>query len=202
MMKGTMHDVFWGVLLICALFVVTSGHAQSKKYPYVQDGRTIVCREGNNGVKSSLIHPNWTTTPEHDESSSEYNLLAKRFEVASWDARKGDNSTSMTWYEACGVYDEKYNSNAYSACANYSQEGSSDKGLWRLPTIRELRLIYALRNELDVHFYISNDLSYWSATGGSFLSLESVYSVAFYNGRQQVWDKSYDSVYVRCVRDL
>jgi hypothetical protein len=67
MINGTMHDVFRGMLLLCTLFVCTSGYAQSKKYPYVQDGKIIVCREGNDGVKSLLIHPNWTVTPAQVE---------------------------------------------------------------------------------------------------------------------------------------
>jgi len=180
MINGTMHDVFRGMLLLCTLFVCTSGYAQSKKYPYVQDGKIIVCREGNDGVKSLLIHPNWTVTPAHDEKSGEYNRFAARFEVASKDAVV----TGVVWDDAVSV------------CAGYSQDsGGKDKGSWRLPTIRELRLIYALRNELILDFLAR----YWSATEINNVSV-SAWHVDFSTGRSGA-TKNLDC-YVRCVRDL
>ena len=178
-----MHDVFRGMLLLCTLFVCTSGYAQSKKYPYVQDGKIIVCREGNDGVKSLLIHPNWTVTPAHDEKSGEYNRFAARFEVASKDAVV----TGVVWDDAVSV------------CAGYSQDsGGKDKGSWRLPTIRELKLIYALQYELTVGSFSS----YWSATAPSHHT-KTIWYVSFDNGKEDCnWDKAYGGLHVRCVRDL
>ena len=197
-----MYDGLRGVLLICALFVVASGYTQGKKYPYVQDGKIIVCREGNDGVKLSLIHPNWTSTsiPEHNELSNEYNRFAAKFEVANSDAKgKDGSSTKMTWYEASGTYDFTCNYLKYSACANYSQDsGGKDKGSWRLPTIRELKLIYALQYELTVGSFSS----YWSATAPSHHT-KTIWYVSFDNGKEDCnWDKAYGGLHVRCVRDL
>ena len=105
------------------LLTATAGSAQKKRYPYVQDGKIIVCREGTDGVKASLIHPNWTNTPIHDEGDSENNRFAARFEVQEY----------SDWPEVWSVDDD------LPACA----------AGWRYPTIREGRLIIALRDELD-----------------------------------------------------
>ena len=68
-----MHNAWQTALLSVLLLTVTAGYAQTKQYPYVQNGKIIVCREGPDGVKSSLIHPNWTTTPSHNELDTNEN---------------------------------------------------------------------------------------------------------------------------------
>ena len=175
----------------------TAGYAQKKRYPYVQDGKIIVCREGNDGVKASLIHPNWTTTLTHNELDATNNRFAAKFEVATSDAvGKDGSSETMKWYEASGTTDASYNPNGYSACASYSQDGKTG---WRLPTIRELRLIYALRSELTSANQPSSDY-YWSATESSADS-RYAWGVRFSGGNTGYVSKS-DSYRVRCVRDL
>ena len=179
------------------MLTATAGYAQKKRYPYVQDGNIIVCREGNDGVKALLIHSNWATTPTHNELDTTNNRFAAKFEVATSDAvGKNGSSATMTWYEASGTTDATYNPDGYSACASYSQDGKTG---WRLPTIRELRLIYALRSELTSANLPSSSF-YWSATGYSSYSLNA-WNASFTGGRTGSNIKS-NGYPVRCVRDL
>ena len=166
------------------LLTATAGSAQKKRYPYVQDGKIIVCREGTDGVKASLIHPNWTNTPIHDEDDSENNRFAARFEVQD--------------YSECGsVWSQD---DDLPACP----EG------WRYPTIREGRLMIALRDELD-----ENHTCYWfdysamyvasarsQGTGRTVINCRGTYDL-------EGWLSGLDSeaadeyhVLVVCVRDL
>ena len=177
------------VLLSLFLFTVMTGYAQQKRYPYVQNRKIIVCREGTEGVISSLIHPNWTTTPSHDETDAANNRLTAKFEVAAKDIAVTSSST-FTLQETV------------SRCASYS-ESSGDAGTWRVPTIRELRLIYALRDELD---NLPNAGSYWSYTTVSSDS-NKAWGVRFDNstirGSIASFEKStYNFVRGRCIRDL
>lgn len=176
-----MHKVLGAAILTAALLSVHAGHAQMKKYPYVQDGKIIVCREGNDGVKSSLIHATWFSTETGKENDASHNGVAAKFEVATSDAEDGN---IMLWRYAVA-----------SACpTTYG---------WRLPTVRELRLIYALRNELtsaNLSVGGDSDNTYWSATESSNNS-DNAWSVSFFNnGITTTKDKS-SSYRVRCVRD-
>lgn len=125
-----MHNMLKTAVVSALLLTATAGSAQKKRYPYVQDGKIIVCREGNDGVKASLIHPNWTNTPIHAEGDSENNRFAARFEVQDY-SEWGSMWITDTELPDCPVG-------------------------WRYPTIREGRLIIALRDELD-----SNHRTYW-----------------------------------------
>lgn len=139
-MKRIMHNAWQTAVLSALLLTVTAGYAQTKQYPYVQDGTIIVCREGADGVKSSLIHPNWTTTPSHNELDTINNRFAAKFELY-------DGLLAGGWRGAC----------------TYRYDGQTG---WRLPTIRELRLISAFRNELTYRCLDENDVV-WSATEDS-----------------------------------
>ena len=167
-----MHNMLKTAVVSALMLTATAGYAQKKRYPYVQDGKIIVCREGNDGVKALLIHSNWATTPTHNELDATNNRFAAKFEVATSDA-----STSATWITAV------------TACPSG----------WRLPTIRELRLIYALRSELtSANLPSSND--YWSATEYSSGSNDA-WLMLFTDGSTSNGNKSSNSR-VRCVRDL
>ena len=178
--------------------------ARQKQYPYVQDGTIIVCREGEDGVKPSLIHEKWTVTPPHDEQDAENKRFAAKFEVASALAvAKDGKSSKMTWYEAAGEYDAAYNPDNYAACASYSQ-ASDDSGQWRLPTICELRLIYALNDELANASNYSKQ-RFWSATS-EYGDNTRIWSEGFLNDFQNgssMYSYSKEEVYnVLCIRDL
>ena len=182
------------VVLSLFLFTVMTGYAQQKRYPYVQDGKIIVCREGTDGVISSLIHPNWTTTPSHDETDAANNRFAARFEVSASFFSEPTGKT-QNWEDV------------KSKCASYS-ESSGDAGTWRLPTIRELRLIYVLRDELtSVNFSINtyNQFNCWSATEDSSSSdkvwvVSVLHEMSISSYFKQHVAASYAFAY--CVRDL
>ncbi len=151
-------------------------------YPYVSEGRYIVSRDAL-GSSDQPLHPNWTaaTMPVHNEKS-EYNALTAKLEVAA-----AECSTST-------------GSNAPSACASYTQAGTS-AGQWRLPTIKELETIYAKKDGLTGAGSFSS-LSYWSATEYSGDS-DSAWYVDFYSGGTYHMNTKSDYIgSVRCVRDV
>lgn len=168
-----MHNMLKTAVVSALMLTATAGYAQKKRYPYVQDGNIIVCREGNDGVKALLIHSNWATTPTHNELDATNNRFAAKFEVATSDA-----STSATWITAV------------TACPSG----------WRLPTVRELRLIYALRNELTAAAQPSSGF-YWSATEYSSDSNRAWYVSFTFGATDNLGSKS-NNRRVRCVRDL
>ena len=43
------------LVLVCLFFGLDDLWAQKKRYPYVTNGKTIVCREGNDGLSPHLI---------------------------------------------------------------------------------------------------------------------------------------------------
>ena len=139
-------------------------------YPYGIIGNTIVVVDvyGNADPVLYPTHEPWTVTPAHaekdwDANDSGLNTCSQMFMVAKADAKgKGGSATSITWYEASGTTHATYNPNGYSACAQYSEASDqSDKGTWRLPTVRELRLIYDMKAELAV---VIPNLNYLSVT--------------------------------------
>ena len=179
------------------MLTATAGYAQKKRYPYVQDGNIIVCREGNDGVKALLIHSNWATTPTHNEKDTTNNRFAAKFEVATSNAVGEDGSSeTMTWFEASGTTDATYNPNGYSACASYSQDGKTG---WRLPTVRELRAIYDNKAQLTSANRPSS-YKYWSATERS--SYSGYAWMVYFSGGDTYGVNESTKFRVRCVRDL
>ncbi|MCL3849853.1 DUF1566 domain-containing protein [Parabacteroides sp. GYB001] len=88
---------------------------------------------------------------------------------------------------------------AWKACASYNGEGGGT-GSWRLPTQRELLMIWILHPQLigKGHFTAFFAGGYWSATE---YSTNNVWRVYFGNGTVGTSNKT-NSFYVRCVRDL
>lgn len=182
----------------------------SQDYPKVQNGNTIVVQDfaGKADTVSYPVHGTWTTTPFHREPDSwETNLsggntVGKKFRVASSCATRADGLVAMTWYEAAGVRQTAYNPTGYSACAQYSEaSGQSDKGLWRLPTVRELKLIHDKRSELTAVEF-PNQVNLWVATRNKW----TVWGVLFFveagtdGTANQLNEMS--SHQVLCVRDV
>ena len=173
-MKNILNLSLRGWLFAALLMTASASHAQKKQYPYLQDGKIIVCREGADGVKSSLIHPNWDSTPSHNELDAANNRFAAKFEVAA-----SDVDTSATWDDA----------------VNLCPSG------WRLPTIRELRLIYVYRNELGTFDLSAMSTGYWSATESSSDSSNAWY-VVFGSGETGGKYPKIANSRVRCIRGL
>lgn len=88
---------------------------------------------------------------------------------------------------------------AYNQCKSYNGEGGG-AGQWRLPTQRELSMIWILHPQLigKGGFSAFDAYNYWSATERSATDAWNVY---FSNGRVTTNFKS-NSYRVRCVRDL
>ena len=152
---------------------VTNGDVGNPQtaYPYVLKDNIFVTKDvyGCADPDTYPTHEAWTTTPAHTESAatanaSGYNTVGERFQAAKANAvGKDGSSETMTWYEASGTVNATYNAAGYSACAQYSElSDQSDKGTWRLPTVRELKLIYdngrSLTDPVPFRGY------YWSAT--------------------------------------
>ena len=177
-------------------------------YPKIVDGNTIVVKDnyGQADLGEYPIHARWVVTPAHAETGwtaneSGFNAVGESFQVAKADAvGKDGSSATMTWYEASGTTNATYNDAGYSACAEYSEAADqSDKGAWRLPTIRELKLIYDKRSELtSASLIFSSSSYYWSATS---LSSSSAWRVYFYTGAISSYNVTANTVCrVRCVR--
>lgn len=177
-------------------------------YPYVSDGNTIVMQDRYGFAQGYPLHGPWTQTPIYMEetwnaNTSGLNTCGQRFMVAKASAvGKEGSSVRMTWYEASGMKHSTYNSNGYLACAQYSEEpDQSDKGMWRLPTIRELQLISNMRLQKKLTAVDLFAENYWSATYNTDYNADGAWSMAFdfhLPGRSY----RYNRYYVRCVRDL
>lgn len=136
---------FWINLSILMVLLLTASVVSAQRYPYVLYGNLVTCREGFNGVKAALIHPRWSDTPAHRANDATNNRLGARFHVS---ARLQD---SKGWYDAINY------------CSSY-RENDALPDRWRLPTIRELALLYALKDELK---YDYGSFIYWSRTVAS-----------------------------------
>lgn len=88
---------------------------------------------------------------------------------------------------------------AYNQCKSYNGEGGG-AGQWRLPTQRELMMIWILHPQLigKGSFTAFDAYGYWSATESSATNAWGVY---FGSGSVFSYNKT-DSYFVRCVRDL
>lgn len=181
-------------------------------------------------LKRHLNDEAWSTsstppaTGANSANSANINIkVSRRFAISpkvigSNGATTGTTVTSMTWYDASGypkVGDgttttaESFENSVDGACKKYGGVRLGEKGKWRLPSIMELNLIYALsRYNLkkgiapivgDVDFDSFGSGYYWSAT-------ESIASSArfmdFSNGGVNNFNKSTSISWVRCIRDL
>lgn len=183
--------MLWIVALLLTVGSAADSYAQSGiQYPYTTSagstsGKTsvIVSRDAAGGAKAACIHANWkaSTMPVHTEKDTE-NAVSARFEVAS-----ADLSGLMAW------------ETAQSGCASYSQSGAS-AGNWRLPTQRELMLIWVMhmRGELTGLSFI--DGQYWSNTTYS-TRTDSFWVIRLGTGEVKTLNYTKKG-YARCVRDF
>lgn len=177
--------ILWMTAALLAAAGMTNGlYAQTGvKYPYVTTNSSgnkcvIVSRDAQGGVKSALLHANWTTaTPAHNHSdepdgtAKACNAVSAKFEVYS-----SDNATSGAWADAAGK------------CPSG----------WRLPTQRELILISVMKDQFSGITGLAS-ASYWSATE---YSTTSAWYFGFSTNYTNYATKTNTAYYVRCVRDL
>lgn len=183
-----------------------SDYAASAKYPYVttasDGGVVVVLRDDNGGIDEASLFSSRVTASKTGNESSTDNRMSRKFRVQ----KAQSQSSTVSW------------SDAVSYCDNLTEEGYSD---WRLPSQRELMLIWLLGGSSSVASGDKNDTGvgsaskpvntpyiyqqsgftafsadrYWSATEGSL-----AWYVDFSNGYTSVRDKPF-SHSVRCVRD-
>ena len=185
----------------------SGGETQTGSYPYVLDGTTIVLKDLSGQADGAVypLHLPWNKTFRHvetqwDSNVSGYNLFGSAFRVAASDAAgKSGTSPAMSWYEAAGVWSGDANPEVYDACGSYSEErDESDKGTWRLPSMRELKLIYDRRSELTGVARLSESC-YWSATADG---NDRAWSMIAYLGLTEAYPYSeMRNNHVRCIRD-
>ena len=171
-------------------------------YPIFVQGKIFVFKDKGGQVDDVPTHEPWASTPHHKEryegyNASGFNTVGERFEVATSNAVGKDGSSEMmTWYEASGTTHATDNPNGYSACDRYSQDGKTG---WRLPTIRELRAIYANKAQLT-SANLPSDNRCWSATESD-AGETNAFSMYFTNeGSFHTYKGGPGRV--RCVRDL
>lgn len=141
------------------------------KYPYVLEGRVIVSRDASGGVAAGAIHEDWAVTPAHTEAGAE-NRVAAAFEVY-----RTESTAQIAWGDASTL------------CAPG----------WRVPTQRELMLVWMMVDELTGVAPLEAT-SYWSATEHS---ANSGYGWRFFGGNGYTSTISKTVVNrVRCVRDV
>lgn len=164
---------------------VTAGELNT--YPKVINGNTIVVSDdlGEADPRRYPAHEVWTATPAHaedvwDSNASGLNTCSRKFEVAS------KKTGVSTWQ------------NAHVSCQQYSQ-ASDDAGTWRLPTIRELGLIYSKIGDLTAVSDIGNGY-YWAATEAVFVS-DDAWELRLDTGGRSKYSKNANNS-VRCIRDL
>lgn len=163
----------------------------SDKYPYVsgENKNIIVSRDENGGAKEEYIRDP-ATTPwvegEYDNTDAR-NRVAKRLEVAPF-TTENEEWIRRTWADA------------KTYCENYEHDGKND---WRMPTQRELMLIYAINDQLSddykfrtktfdgledgspgVHPELAQHIYYWSGTDDSTID-GNAWSVCFCNDEQE-----------------
>ncbi len=169
------------------------------RYPYVIEGTNIiVSRDNNGGVKeSSLRQETLAETPDHSQTSS-LNRVYPCIQVAR---SRPDDAEAMPWSEAADY------------CRNLQEDGYTN---WRVPTQRELMLIYVMNDQLADGLYRldprpsppEEDLSvfYWSATHDEATS--NVWSLGLSDntptkdGQVATYPDTQRLNYVRCVRDV
>lgn len=194
--------------VVAAVAVAGSAGAQSGvRYPYVTSengGVVVVLRDSKGGIDESSLFSSRVTASKTGNEASADNRMSRKFRVQK------SNPGQKTW------------SDAMSYCDNLTEEGYSD---WRLPSQRELMMIWLLGGSSNVTSGDKNDTGvgsaskpvntpylyqqsgfpafsagyYWSATEGSSDSGNAWY-VNFSNGGTNNNGKT-SSGYVRCVRD-
>ena len=195
--------------VVAAVALACTASAQSGvRYPFVtveNGGVVVVLRDSKGGIdEASLFSGRVTETKTGHETSTD-NRMSRKFRVQK------SNPGQKNWPAAVNY------------CNNLNEEGKTD---WRLPSQRELMMIWLLGGNSNVASGDKNDTGVgsssrpvntpylyqqsgftafsavrycWSATENSSLS-GTAWVVHFSNGYTGYFNES-NSYYVRCVRD-
>ena len=196
--------------VVAAVVLVGTAHAQSGvKYPYVTSengGVVVVLRDSKGGIDEASLFSSRVTASKTGEVTSTNNRMSRKFRV-----QKSDSGSKKKWQDAV------------SYCDNLTEEGYSD---WRLPSHRELMMIWLLGGNSNVTQGDKNDTGvgsgsipvntpylyqqsgftafstdwYWSAAGIDASYSSTAWAVRFSNGNEFDNSKTISNA-VRCVRD-
>ena len=181
-----------GLIILIGAIMLFSATAHAQKVVTEGSGGTIKVIIDASGISHTTVKKVLTTkatsitsVPVNDitdlASQKSNEMVYKKFEVS-----KVDNSTRVYWLDAINL------------CANLTYNGSTG---WRMPTQRELMLIWVLHNDLKALGTIFSPFilgGYWSST--EITSTVSMY-VSFATGYTGDLGKI-ASTRVRCVRDI
>lgn len=179
--------------------------------PYVEAGTRIINATGFNGAvlrTANLTIP----TPLHNFQSTIGQQISKRFVVGAIDCKLNGASGGVysTWAEACGLTLASNSSSTSfviaspaTGCQAYSESGAP-AGTWRLPTLKELQIMFLMAPELANQSgsgftqYASN-MWYQSAT-----FYNDTYSMICFYGtmRGSASATKVSGTPIRCIRDL
>lgn len=168
-------------------------------------------KQGLNGDSGQLMrHEEDRPAPAGGLNTANVNIkVSWKFAISPTDVNSGGEATAedMEWHAASGyptTNSDYVHSKSSGACYKYGGGG----GTWRLPSLMELNLMYALsRYNLKTGnaavgssgFKTFGDDRYWSATEGNATGAWAVYFSS--SGLMRSFGKTFSSR-VRCVRDL
>lgn len=160
--------------LITAIFLSSFVATFAQSSPYVENTTLVVNNQGFNSTSkrvTALSHP----VPFHNAASAINATVSPRFQVGKADASLLGLFTTGTWAAAngwlanvdLGIIDVTI---ALTGCQSYGEALLlADAGQWRVPTQRELILIYLVHKELESRSGFANfntTDNYWSSTQG------------------------------------
>ncbi|WP_455638331.1 Lcl C-terminal domain-containing protein [Parabacteroides sp.] len=138
-------------------------------------------------------------TEMNNSTPSNAELLAKELSVSgengTWNAKMSGKFQVMSTDLV-----KSYWATAYRLCKEYNGEGGG-AGQWRLPTQRELYMIWVLHPQLigKGGFVEFTTARYWSATE---MDTSNAWIVNFHSGSMYTISKGSTQEVVRCIRDL
>lgn len=192
-----MKKIFFIFYLGCLTFY---GYTQNVS-PYVEPSSSII---NNSGFKSAVLRttPLTRPVPMHVNTDALNRTISPRFEVAkvdlllasNWAVANGWTNPSNSSLTTANVSSPAIGCNAYF-------EVGAPAGTWRVPTQKEMSLIFMVRYELASLLGLtglSNSGTYWTSTQNS---ATQAWALTINSGI--MYNRSKTTNYlVRCIRDL
>ena len=195
-------------ILLIFLFSGFVLHASAQNSsPYVE---TLVGYVNNSGFKATSLRSSAVArpVPVHLATDAVNRTVSPRFAVAKADYVVVLNPL-VTWAAACGWTSAANASSASgvlaapaTGCQAYSELGAP-AGTWRVPTQREMMIIYLVRKELVLNLtgfidFLLDGTQYWSSSTNA---AGEAWAMDFATG--VMYNRSKTATYrVRCIRDI
>lgn len=175
------------MLFVACCMVITDSYAQKV---VVEGEKVIIDTSGlrnTTGVKKAIATNGTNTTLGTEDVNNIGSQVSNEKVYHKFEVSKVNNASVIDWLKAV------------EQCKNLNQDGIG----WRLPTQRELQLIYILKQELEQQsgFAKFSDSFFWSATEAG---ATHCWYVNLGNGDTSYYDSkiSHETKSVRCIRDL